>query len=98
MKKLSIVAAALITAGVFEFAVANTKTIDLNTHAKFYTNVTDTVPGKKTPSPTPSPSPLPSPNPVPSPNPSPSPNPNPSPNPAPSPSPTPTPTPAPPHQ
>jgi len=99
MKKIKVIAAALIALGTVGYASAGSnhvnKTVTLrnNTYA-----VKDTLPGKKTTPTTPTPMPSPTPTPSPTPNPNPSPT-NPSPtNPSPTnPSPTnPTPTPTPP--
>jgi hypothetical protein len=93
MKKIKIMAAALIASCAFEYALANTgNTVATKANNKTYA-VRDTVPTvKPSPTPMPMPTPKPAPAPMPAPTPTPSPTPSPAPSPAP-PSPTPSPTP-----
>lgn len=99
MKKIKVIAAALIATCAFEYAVASTGATSHKIINRGYYAVGDTTKPTPTPTPTPSPTPAPSPSPTPTPMPpSPSPTPTPAPMPpSPTPSPTPpSPTPAPP--
>ena len=97
MKKIKIIAAALIATCTFEYAIANTGNV-VKTKMLKTVVARDSVPTTPKPTPMPAPSPVPSPTPTPTPTPTPVPTPSPSPMPpSPTPSPTPpSPTPAPP--
>jgi len=96
MKKIKVIAAALIATCAFEYAMANTGATSHKVINRGYYAVGDTTNPNPSPVPKPMPSPTPAPTPSPTPAPSPSPTPTPMP-PSPTPSPTPpSPTPAPP--